>query len=70
MNANETLIPAGRDGRLLKMREGVLERMSTYALSKRLPGETEEQAFYRLAKANDPTILEQYRLHAEIRELM
>lgn len=70
MNANDTFVPAGRDARLLKMREDVLERMSTYAKSERRPGESEEQAFYRLAVKSDPTLVEQYRLHVSLREMM
>lgn len=66
---NENFIPAGRDARLLKMREDVLERMSAYAKSQRRSGETEEQAFRRLAAERDPTLTEQYRLHVSLREL-
>lgn len=69
MSTNENFIPAGRDPRLQKMREDVLERMSTYAKSQRRPGESEEQAFYRLAVEMDPTLVEQYRLHVSLREL-
>ncbi|MFO1076445.1 MAG: hypothetical protein U1E73_01825 [Planctomycetota bacterium] len=69
MNQTDNFIPAGRDARLLKMQEDVLERMSTYAKSQRRQGETEEQAFYRLAVEMDPTFVEHYRMHVNLRDL-
>lgn len=69
MKPNDNFIPAGRDARLQKMQEDVLERMSSYAKSQRREGETEEQAFYRLAVERDPTFVEQYRMHVDLRDL-
>lgn len=70
MNPNENPVPFGRDPRLMKMREEVVERMTTYAKSKQRPGETEEQTFRRLAVERDPTFIEQYGLHVSLRELV
>jgi hypothetical protein len=70
VNPNENLNLGRRDPRLLKMLDDSSVIMSSYAKSQRRPGETEEQAFYRLAVERDPTFVEQYRLHVSLRELM
>lgn len=70
MNPTATFIPGRRDPRLLKMLDDSSVNMSAYAKSQQRPGETEEQAFRRLAVERDPTFLEQYQLHVSLRELM
>jgi hypothetical protein len=70
MNDTADFVPVRRDARFLKMREEVMERMTTYAKSQRRAGETEEQTFRRLAVDLDPTFVEQYRLHVSLRELL
>lgn len=70
MIPNENFTPGRRDPRLLKMLDDSSLVMSSYAKSQRRPGESEEQAFRRLAIERDPTFMEQYRLHSELRELM
>lgn len=70
MNANLNFIPGRRDPRVLKMREDIFEVMSAYAKSQRRPGETEAQAFRRLAVERDPVFMKQYELHDELREVL